>query len=133
MSSYGAVEVNVEKRSDGTSIAQQTYTPTVNIGNDASNSFASLKQQTLEFDVTEADDYVIAVYSDAKSWSDCILGQLTLTANSYNTTGIDAVHSSQFSVHGSANTEIYDLQGRRGEMQIQNGIYIKNGKKILKK
>ena len=133
MSSYGAVEVNVEKRSDGTSIAQQTYTPTVNIGNDASNSFASLKQQTLEFDVTEADDYVIAVYSDAKSWSDCILGQLTLTANSYNTTGIDAVHSSQFSVHGSANTEIYDLQGRRGEMQLQNGIYIKNGKKILKK
>ena len=131
MSSYGAVEVNVEKRSDGTSIARQTYTPTVNIGNDAANNFASLKQQTLEFDVTEEDDYVIAVYSDAKSWSDCILGQLTLKANSYNTTSIDLIHNAQSTTHNSS--EVYDLQGRRGEMQIQNGIYIINGKKILKK
>ena len=131
MSNYGTVELNVEKRSDGTSIAQQTYTPTVNIGNKASNNFASLKQQTLEFDVTEEDDYVIAVYSDAKSWSDCILGQLTLKANSYNTTGIDLIHNAQSTTHNSS--EVYDLQGRRGEMQIQNGIYIINGKKILKK
>ena len=45
--------------------------------------------QTFEFDITEQGDYVIAFYSAASEWSDCIVGQLLLTNNSYVATGID--------------------------------------------
>ena len=145
MSNFGAVELNVETRT-GTSIASQTYTPNINIGNTASNSFNSPAQQTFEFDVTEQGDYVIALYSAASSWSDCILGFLSLTANSYYETGIrtpDTQHPSPnatpHSDQRSENTQ-YDLQGRKVSVSnpssasplLRKGIYIKNGKKYFK-
>ena len=136
MSNYGAVELNVETRT-GTSIASQTYTPNINIGNVASNSFGSPAQQTFEFDITEQGDYVIAVYSAASPWSDCIVGQLILTANSYSSTGInDAVLNDKEYI---INNKVYDLQGRQivnGNLsngQLRQGLYIKNGRKVLVK
>ena len=126
MSDFGAVELNIEKRTGGTSIASQTYTPNINIGNVASNNFGNLTQQTFEFDVAEQGDYVIALYSAASEWSDCILGQLILTANSYVSTAIDAVQTSP----SFEDDDIYDLQGRK-VTNPQKGIYIKAGKKLL--
>ena len=127
MSNYGAVELNIEKREDNTSIASQTYTPNVNIGNVASNSFANIDQQTFEFDVTEQGDYAIAVYSAASEWSDCIIGQLTLSADNNASTGIKELNSI------NANSQaVYDLQGRKVSASTK-GLYIKNGKKMLKK
>ena len=107
------------------SVASQIYTPTVNIGNNASNSFGSLKQQTFEFDITEQGNYVIALYSAEQEWSDCILGQLSLTANSYVSTAISAVPASPFLM----DNETYDLQGRK-VLNPQHGIYIRNGRKV---
>ena len=137
MSNYGVVELNVETRT-GSSIASQTYTPNINIGNVASNNFSSPTQQTFEFDVSEQDDYVIAVYSAASQWSDCIVGQLILKANSYTSTGIsDATrlnHKEQI-----LNNKVFDLQGRQIEnsklsnTQLRQGLYIKNGRKVLVK
>jgi type 1 fimbria pilin len=131
MSSYGAVELNVETRA-GTSIASQTYTPNINIGNVASNSFSSPTQQTFEFDVTEQGDYVIAIYSAASPWSDCIVGQLILTANSYTSTGINDAMRLNNNEH--INNKVYDLQGRQiVNSQLHKGLYIKNGQKVLVK
>ena len=136
MSNYGAVELNIETRT-GTSIASQTYTPNINIGNVASNSFSSPAQQTFEFDVTEQGDYVIAVYSAASPWSDCIVGQLILSANSYSSTGInDAVLNDKGHI---INNKVYDLQGRQivngnlSNSQLRQGLYIMNGRKVLVK
>ena len=123
---FTPVELNIEKRIGGVSIAKQTYTPTVNIGNEVSNSFGSLEQQAFEFDITEQGNYAIAIYTADVGWADCILGQLILTANSYVSTSIDAVQASS----SSEDDEIYDLQGRK-VMNPQKGIYIKAGKKIL--
>ncbi len=105
---FSPVELNVEKRTGSESIAKQNYTPTVNIGNVASNSFSSLQLQTFEFDVTEQDDYVIAVYTADEGWADCIVGYLALTANSYQATGIEGARMER-----TADAAVYDLQGRR--------------------
>ena len=125
MANFGEVELNVEKRS-GASIASQTYTPNINIGNTASNNFSTPEQQTFEFDVTEQGDYVIAIYSAASGWSDCIVGQLSLTADSYSPTAIRAIRDLQ-----DETSAIYDLQGRK-VTTLSKGIYIKNGKKFIR-
>jgi poly(3-hydroxybutyrate) depolymerase len=127
MSNFGSVELNIEKRANGESVAKQTYMPTINIGNVASNNFGNPEQQSLEFDVTEQGDYVIAIYSAASEWSDCIVGQLSLTANSYSSTGIKVIDNLRLETG-----DVYDLQGRKVSV-LQKGIYIQNGKKILKK
>lgn len=126
MANYGAVEVNIEKRANGASMASQTYTPNINIGNTASNSFGNPEQQTLEFEIAEQGDYVIAIYSAASSWSDCIVGQLSLTADSYSPTAIKAVRDLR-----DESGAIYDLQGRQ-ITTLSKGIYIKNGKKFIR-
>ena len=132
MPNFGSVELNIEKRIGGTSIASQTYTPNINIGNVASNNFADPEQQLFEFDVTEQDNYVIAVYSAASQWSDCIIGQLILASGSNMNTGIDVRSNNQETVQND-NT-VYDLQGRKmtSSSALQKGLYIQNGKKYFR-
>lgn len=134
MSDFGSVELNIEKAT-GSSIASQTYIPTINIGNVASNNFGNPEQQVFEFDITEQGAYAIAVYSTASEWSDCIIGQLILTANSYNETGIRITNNHD----PITNNQYYDLQGRKISVSNQfsssptlpKGIYINNGKKYV--
>lgn len=112
--------------SNGQAVATTTYTPTVNVGNSASNSFSGVTEQQFEFDITTQGEYVLAVYADASGWSDGLVGQLVLSAVSYGTTGVEAVRPS------TTLTEIYDLQGRRLTRLPQKGIYIQNGKKHIR-
>ena len=128
MADFGQVELCIEKRTGSTTIASQTYMPNINIGNVASNNFSSPQQQTFEFDIAEQGDYVIAIYSAASEWSDCIVGQLSLTASSYLTTGIDGLSDNPGT---TADHAVYDLQGRRVNKPTKAGIYVKNGKKIF--
>ena len=128
MADFGQVEVAIEKRTGSTTIASQTYMPNINIGNVASNNFSSPQQQTFEFDIAEQGDYVIAIYSAASEWSDCIVGQLSLTASSYLATGIDGLSDNPGT---TADPAVYDLQGRRVNKPTKAGIYVKNGKKIF--
>ena len=131
MPDFGSVELNIEK-STGSSIASQTYMPTINIGNVASNSFGDPEQQAFEFDVTEQDAYTIAVYSAALEWSDCIVGQLILTNSSYSATGIKDIDDSHIDESRFETGAIYDLKGRRiTNSQLNRGIYIRNNKKVL--
>ena len=129
MADFGQVEVAVERRTGNTTIASQTYMPDINIGNVASNNFKAPAQQTFEFDIAEQGDYVVAVYSAASEWSDCIVGQLSLTASSYLATGISAP---QYTPEDTPST-VYDLQGRRVDSPHKAGVYIKDGKKVLVK
>ena len=136
---FTPVELGIEKRTGGESVASQTYTPKVNIGNNASNNFGIIRQESFEFDITEQGDYVIALYAADKEWSDCILGQLFLSSNGYTTTGIDRIPSpdlSPLTSHYSPFT-IHDLQGRQ-VTSPKPGLYIirsQDGsiKKVLRK
>lgn len=128
MADFGAVEVGIETLT-GSSIASTTYTPNINIGNATGNSFANPEVQSFEFDISEQGSYAIAFYSAPSGWSDGIIGQLFLTANSYITTGISTIQHSSF-----VKDECYDLQGRKisgSNPSLRKGIYIKNGKKYL--
>ena len=133
MPNFGSVELDIEN-SLGSSIASQTYMPNINIGNVVSNSFGNPEQQIFEFDITEQAAYSIAIYSAASEWSDCIVGQLILTANNYNGTGID---DNLYDKRTMPNDDaVYDLQGRKvstsnSSSALRKGIYIKNGKKYL--
>ena len=138
MSGFGVVELNIEKPTGSVSVASQTYTPTINIGNVASNSFGNPAQQTFEFDIEEQGDYVIAIYSAASEWSDCIVGQLILANKSYVDTGIGAVLMEKGTIINDP--AIYDLQGRKVSMSdspassaLQKGLYIQNGKKYFRR
>ena len=128
MPDFGTIELNVETRS-GTSIAQQTYTPDINIGNVASNKFNTPEQQTFEFDVTTQDDYVLAIYAAPSEWSDCIVGQLILTADSYSPAGINPTFHDKEQMRGG--DAVYDLQGRKVIHPTKAGIYIHNGRKLI--
>ena len=129
MANFGEVELDIEKRGTSTSVASQTYMPNINIGNVASNNFNSPAQQTFEFDITEQGNYVIALYSAASGWSDCIVGQLILANSSYVVTGIkDQTVSAQ-----SSDGTCFDLQGRPVSHPSRAGLYIINGKKVLKR
>ena len=128
---FTPVELDIEKRTSSESIATQTYTPTINIGNVVSNSFGQLEQQTFDFDVTEQGDYAITLYTADVSYGDCILGQLILSADSYKTTGIGTIrHSSQGESAQPGTQRMYNLQGQRVST-TQHGVYIKNGKKVF--
>ena len=127
MANFGQVELYIEKRTGGASIASQTYMPNINIGNVPSNNFNTPAQQSFEFDITEQGDYVIAVYSAASEWSDCIVGQLILTNNSYVATGIDS-----YNVNRSLpDNNWFDLQGRKVNKPSKSGLYINSGRKIF--
>ena len=122
---FSPVEVCVEARSDGEAIATQTYTPTVNIGNVASNKFSGSTQQMLEFEVKETGDYVLAFYTADTEWADCVIGQLLLTVQEYVSTDIIAPVSVS-----SKKDVYYNLSGQRVEHPT-HGIYIRNGEKVL--
>ena len=132
---FSPVEILVQQRNNFQTVATQTYTPDVNIGNVASNSFGPVAQQTLEFDVATQADFVFVFYAAAAEWADCVIGQLILTADSYDLTGISDVERSTLNVQ-----RYYDLQGRqqRSTFNVQrstlkSGLYVKNGKKLLVK
>ena len=126
---FSPVELNIEKRTGSVSVAKQSYTPTINIGNVASNTFSSPKIQSFEFDITEQGEYVIALYTADVEYGDCILGQLILMANSYVSTGIEAA-SQQYEEFKSSIEQVYDLSGRKVGANYR-GIVIKEGKKVL--
>lgn len=126
MASFGELEFAVEKAAGGQAVASTTYKPTTNIGNNAGNGFSGVTQQTFEFDVTEQGNYVLAVYSAASGWSDGMVGELILTANGYETTGVKTTSRAE------TPTAIFDLQGHRLAQAPRKGIYIQNGQKIVK-
>ena len=125
MSNFGTLEFAIEKAVDGQAITSTTYLPNVNIGNVASNSFSGVTQQMFEFDIAAQGHYVLAVYSAATGWSDGMVGELILTAISYNTDGIETAHRTETPM------AIYDMQGRRLTQAPRKGIYIQNGHKII--
>ena len=125
---FTPIELSIEKRAGSVSVASQTYTPTINIGNVASNSFGTIQQQTFEFDIVEQGNYVIALYAADVEWSDCILGQLVLAANSYVATNIEAPISTLNSQLSTG--KYYTLQGQE-VANPTHGIYIYNGRKVF--
>ncbi len=131
---FSPVDISIEKRSNGQVIASQTYTPTVNIGNDPSNSFGMVPQQVLEFEVTDTDDYVLVFHTAEVEYGDGVIGQLLLTVSEFTSTGIEAVHAPFYPLsEGTGEASHYhNLQGQQVS-NLTRGIYIHKGKKVYVK
>lgn len=117
------IDIIVEDRS-GKKIANQQFTPTVNIGNRAYLSFSGIVEDSLIFEITELDDYVLTFYTVDQEWGDGVIGELTLSVISNNLTGIKTV-TQQHIDHRA-----YTLQGILTKENVK-GVYIKNGKKYI--
>ena len=76
---FPPVSICVEKADDGSVVSSQQCKPTVNIGNDASNSFSGVQEEALSFDISTEDNYVLAFYTQDSGWADAIIGSLTLS------------------------------------------------------
>ena len=121
---FSPVTVAIETL-DGQVIASQTYTPTFNFGGKVNTKFSSITAQSLEFDITKRDNYVVAIYADAKRHADFVIGQLNINIKKFDTTGIESIENTP-----AADNTIYDLQGRK-VTEPAKGLYIVNGRKVV--
>ena len=125
------LEFAIENHTGTTAVASTTYTPTVNIGNTASNGFSGVTDQLFEFDIETQGEYVIAVYADASGWSDGMVGKLQLSAKSYVATSISDALSNSSTGGCDAKSPLYNLKGQRVDHPVSGNIYVKDGKKVL--
>lgn len=127
-SNFSPVDICVEKR-NGTVIASSQYTPRVNIGNSASNSFGSVALKTFQFEVPEAGEYVLAFYTADAGWADGVIGDLQLYVNGYMATAIEDVRVLPEKYATATDGQWHDLSGRMVRNPMR-GVYIRDGKKV---
>lgn len=129
--SFSPVTVAVETI-DGKQIHAETFTPTANIGNSASNAFSGVTLKNFTFDILEKDRYVITFYTADAPWADLVVGQASIRrkgeVNNMDGVAIGVVPQS---------VAYYDLSGRRVQT-LTRGIYIQqtvteSGQRICKK
>jgi len=118
---------------DGQELASETFTPTINIGGDAANRFSKFGFRTFTFDIPTTGDYVIVFYPDAQRNADFVLGNLSIHAIGYDTTGIPLLDEEpSSSASEGMRGQTFDLQGRRHSSRpSQKGIYIRDGRKAM--
>lgn len=112
---------------NGEEVASEIYTPTINIGGNTDNTFKRVSLHSFEFDVPETGDYVIAFYTNAAINADFVLGQFTIQAMSFLSTGISDVNKDKTQSFSRA----YDLNGNLvNKDNLSPGIYIIDGQKV---
>jgi len=63
---------------EGKQVFAESFTPTANIGNAATNSFSGTSATTLLFDIHEFGRYVITFYTADVAWADLVVGKASL-------------------------------------------------------
>ncbi len=91
----------------GKEVFSETFTPTSNIGNSASNSFSGTTLMINAFDILQKDRYVITFYTADAAWADLVVGQLALKRIG-NLSVIQKVGSSS-----SVRTTYYNMAGQQ--------------------
>lgn len=119
-SQFSPVTISVETADDGQAVASQSYTPTVNIGNSASNSFSGVVQKTFAFTIEQTAGYTLSFYTDDDGWADAIIGSLVLVAKEYGTPS--ALQAPQASPAAVGASTVYSLSGIQG--QTSGGIIL---------
>ena len=124
---FTPVTIAIE-RPDGQEVASTVYTPIRNIGGNTANAFGSIRNQKFTFDIAETGYYVLVFYTDAAKNADFVVGKLSLKLTESHETGITEIDNGQWTM----DNVVYDLQGRRvNREQLQRGIYITNGRKVV--
>ena len=103
---FSPVTVAVETTS-GKTIASETFTPTSNVGNAASNSFSGTTTRTFSFEVTEKDRCQVTFYTADDAWADLVIGAAALKYKG----ALSAVETLPEGKH--ARTIYYNMAGQR--------------------
>ncbi len=123
---FSPVTVAVEDMT-GKELWKDTFTPTSNVGNAASNDFSGTTTESFFFDVTEKGRYAITFYTADASWADLVVGPAAIHRMG-NVTGISTVTA------GMKNTDAYyNLNGQRVKegQPSKKGLYIHQGRKVV--
>lgn len=131
---FSPVTIAIEK-ADGngggdspSTVYEETVTPTVNIGNSASNSFSGVTLGRFNFDIYETGRYQITFYTADAPWADLVVGQAAIGYKGV-VVGID-----EKPVSDARQPKYYDLQGRQmASSKYRKGLYIMDGKLRSKK
>jgi poly(3-hydroxybutyrate) depolymerase len=90
---FSPVTVAVENI-NGQEMWSETFTPTANIGNAASNDFSGSTLKIFKFDVTEKGRYTVTFYTADAPWADLVVGQAAMR-RSGNVSAVGTVDASQ--------------------------------------
>ena len=115
--SFSPVTIAIETM-DGKAVYSETFTPTANIGNNASNSFSGTSLNKFLFDVHEKGRYAITYYTADAPWADLVLGQISFSRKG-NVSSIAAVEGENSVVR----VEYYNMAGLCVE-PVSAGMYI---------
>lgn len=126
-SSFAQIRIAIES-TEGEEIFSESYTPTTNIGNVASNDFSGTTTANFTFDVTKKGRYTITFYTDDFSWADLVIGRAAIRRKG-ELTSIDKATDVK-----SRQADYYNLNGQKLKGKPQtSGLYILNGKKFIVK
>ncbi len=97
--------------------------------NGSASRITSTTDKELEFEITEAGDYILKwqVPQASSGLNEMLVGNIMLVRHDEET-GMQTI----IPLNLPTSNELYDLNGRLVEKVNQKGIYIQNGKKILK-
>lgn len=128
--SFSPVTVAIETI-EGELVHAETFTPTANIGNSASNAFTGTTLKNFTFDIHEKGRYVITFYTADAPWADLVVGQASIRRKG-NVTSVGTVK-----IDTPQKVVYYDLAGRRVQT-LARGIYIQqsiteSGQRICRK
>ena len=126
-SSFAQIKIAIES-TEGEQVFSESYTPTANIGNVASNDFSGTTTANFTFDVTKKGYYTITFYTDDFPWADLVIGRAAIRRKG-ELTSIDKTIDVE-----SQQADYYNLNGQKlnGKPQA-SGLYILNGKKFMVK
>ena len=116
-SNFSPVTLAVEDM-NGKAIYTETFTPTVNIGNSAANSFGTISLKTSNFDVEEDGQYVITFYTADAAWADLVVGVASL----YRKSAVTAVRAAKTD-NRIVRTTYYTMAGQPVK-PVRHGSYI---------
>jgi hypothetical protein len=105
--SFAPVTIAIEK-AGGQRVYAETFTPTCNIGNSASNEFSGSKTLNFTFDIIEKGRYVVTFYTEDSGWADLVVG-LSAIRRLGEVVNIDRMPSQQ----QASRTYYYNMAGQR--------------------
>ena len=102
---------------EGEPVMTETFTPTVNIGNTATNSFSGSSAQSYQFDVLQKGRYRISFYTNDAPWADLVIGKASIRRKG-DVSAVKAIDGAQ-----PARIVYYNLSGQQVE-PVMHGLYV---------
>ena len=118
------------QRVGGEVAAQLSSAPTAFVSSNGSTSrITQSTDEQLSFEVAEKGDYILKwqLPKASSGYTEALLGNVRLVCN--NTTGI----ATPVQLEETSGSEVFDLFGRKHTAPLAPGIYIMNGRKVVKK